>query len=327
MIQGPLFSYRIVGSDRRPRGAKIEVDNFEALLLNRGGIPFEALGSPIASWILARLTAEAGLGGSYAEFKQETDGGAFSLHLEVSDSDERILGGFELLGYTWGVELLGRCSHADPGDVVDDFLGLLLNQAESISRCRASVYDLEWKDQPYDYRPTPPSSESKNLYGWDGEFYLGNNNFWRESEQDRPWPGHDFRSYHQSILANYQAAELTEARKSKDSDLSGDDEWEDEATDDLVAAARSELESLCLQHHESSVTLRVYDLDGELTQNDHLSTQSALQRVGSWLGEGFDAAWRFVDGKVLVKVWEYPASEPPWDAVIHQQSYQPEIRP
>lgn len=326
MIQGPVFAYGIVGRERRFQGAKLEIDAFDIMLLDRGGIPADALQAPIASWILARIAAEAGLGGTYADSRQETDGGCFSLNLEVFDHQETSLGGFEVLGYSWGVELLGRCRGTDPHAVIEDFIGLLLAKARHVGRCRATVRDLEWQERPDEYRPHRPSEDDRNVYGWDGEVYLGRTNFWRESEVGRPWPGDDFRAYHEQSLRAHR--HQTAAAAGRVPTPEADDDFLDEdETEDVVAAARTELEQLLAEHGNGMVTLRVYDLDGGLAQDEPLPSDALLSRVVSWLGQGFDAAWRSHDDGVIVKVWEYPASEPPWETVLAAEAYEPDIAP
>lgn len=325
MIQGPVFAYSIVGRDRRFQGAPIEMDAFHLLLLDRGGIPSGALEAPLASWILARLTAEAGLGGTYADFAQETDGGCFSLKLEAFRDGEASVGGFEILGYSWCAELFGRCRGVEPQALVDDFVGLLLAKARHVSRCRATVRDLEWNDRPDEYRPHRPADTDRNVYGWNGEIYLGRDNFWLESEVGRSWPGDNFRAYHDSVLRDHRAS-LAARRPEPDVTRVAEEE-DDDRTDDVVAAARVELREALADDPTQGVRLRVYDLDGHLTQSETLPGDTVLARVVSWLWQGFDAAWQVHDGTMLVKIWEYPASEPPWSSVVDNAPYEPKIEP
>ena len=325
MIQGPVFAYGIVGQERRFQGTPVEVDAFHLLLLDRGGIPADALEAPLASWILARLTAEAGLGGTYADFSQDTDGGCFSLRLEAFREGDVSVGEFEILGYSWCVELFGRCRGVEPKALVEDFIGLLLAKARHVARCRATVRDLEWGDRPEDYRPHRPAETDRNVYGWNGEIYLGRDNFWLESEVGRPWPANDFRAFHESVLREHRAA--LAARRAEPEPEPMDDDAEDDCTDDVVADARAELRRALADDPGQNVRLRVYDLDGRLTQSETLPGDTVLARVVSWLWQGFDAAWQVDDGGVLVKIWEYPASEPPWQAVLDGASYEPKIEP
>ena len=332
MIQGPIFSYRIVGQSRRAHPSNLEESSFDLLLLDRGGLPAEALDAPLASWILARLTAEAGLGGAYADARQTNDGGAYSLDLEVTSEAGESIATLELLGYTWCVEVVGNCRGVVPNEVVDDFAGLLLSRPRELGRCRVSVYDTEWRDHPEDYDPRWPAESDRNIYGWNGTRFLGTENFWNEAEVDHPWPGESYRGYHEHCLSAYRDSAQTEKlgiMEKMDPPPELDDE--DDATDDVVAEARADLgRFLCEhqgEHRDDSVLLKVYDLDGRLVQEEAFSRDAIRAKVETWVGEGFDAAWCEHDGALVVKVWEYPASEPPWAAVHRSEGYEPSIEP
>ena len=328
MIQGPVFSYRIVGQNRRHRETNLEEDSFDLLLLDRGGLPTEALDAPLASWVLARLTAEAGLGGAYADARQRSDGGAYSLVFEVTNAEGEKIAGFELLGYTWCVELLGTCDGAAPNKVVEDFAGLLLARPNELGRCRVSVFDNEWQEHPEDYDPRWPADTDRNIYGWNGTRFLGAENFWNAAEVEHPWPGENYRAYHERSLSAYRDAAQTEKLNTQEFSQMPDDELDDDdTTDDVVAEVRADLGRFLCDSESEAVLLRVYDLDGELTQDVEAPQDEVLAKVSAWVGQGFNAAWHRDGSTPVVKVWEYPASEPSWEVVLAGRNYEPDIRP
>lgn len=323
MIRGPLFSYRIVGSERRYRGAKIEEDRLHLRLLDRGGLPGDAMEAPLASWMLARLIAEAGLGGQYAECSQTNDGGAFSLSFEVSASHGSVIGGFELLGYTWALEMVGRCLGPDPEQVVGDFVDLLLADPGRVSRCRLSVHDGEWSENPQSYLPRPPAPTDRNVYGWEGNGYLGRDNFWCDAEVGEPWPEDGYRGYYDRILAAYRL----QAAKLEMPPMTG--LVEDTSADllsALVMEARSRLRSW-LGVSDRGIAWVAYDLDGHVITDDLLSVDGAMERLEQCVLEGLDVSWRRHEDQPVIKVWEYPASEPPWSTVFCRHSYRPQVEP
>lgn len=325
VIQGPKFSYRIVGKGRQATKSNLEEGSFDLLLLDRGGLPAEALEAPLASWVLARLTAEAGLGGAYADARQTSDGGAFRIDLEVTRKQGEPIATLELLGYTWCVELLGFCQGVSPGDVIDDLAGLLLNRPLELGRCRFSVLDTEWRDHPEDYDPRWPAESDRNVYGWNGTRFLGTENFWSEAEIDHPWPGESYRDYHEHRLRAFRDSAKTEKLGVVEKMGPPPELDDDDATDDVVAEVRADLRRFLRNRPEVPVLLKVYDLDGRLVQDEPFSQEVIQAKVESWVGEGFNADWCSHDGELVVKVWEYPASEPPWSVVHKSEEYEPSI--
>jgi hypothetical protein len=133
-------------------------------------------GSPVSSWMLARL-AKLTLGslGFPLKSRQRNDGGGFALDF-ITYVGSAPVAVFQLQGDTMGAAVLGRRTENYASDVILKCLvSALLESPEEVSMCSLSVTDPEWKEDPDSYTPKPVRG-SRNWYGWNGKRYLGENN-------------------------------------------------------------------------------------------------------------------------------------------------------
>ena len=155
------------------------------VLCESGKLPEPAWHAPIASWVLARLFAEAG-GKLDLPREQGVDGGGYCLRFNVKDRTSKVVSHFQLQGDTLGTRILGRCRKAvQPRRVVSQFTQILLRDPANVAKCCIRIYDPEWEEDPGCYAPKP-TRRSRNTYGWDGKQYLGAENIWDVFSSKRP---------------------------------------------------------------------------------------------------------------------------------------------
>jgi hypothetical protein len=149
---------------------------FDQILIRSGQLP--NLGSaPFASWMLARIaTLTSGILVFPINGKQRNDGGGYVIDFLVYNKNERPIAEFQLQGDTMGAGVLGRRTEdCSSDDVVQALASILLEQPMDLTVCRLSIVDPEWREDPSMYIPKPKRG-SKNLYGWDGKKFLGEDN-------------------------------------------------------------------------------------------------------------------------------------------------------
>ena len=190
-------------------GRDFAEDEFELRLLRAERLPPAALDAPIGSWVVARLQA---LGAGISEQEMWVDGGAFVWNAGVSTEDAPV-GRLQVqCGVHW-VAVFGDEVDAVGADVLDDFVTLLLRDPADVAVCEFRVVDPEWgidaeslDDDVTDWEPDlgsldpRPTAGTRNLYGWDGNRFLGAMNVWCSYASGRPRPT-SFTAYHASLLA------------------------------------------------------------------------------------------------------------------------------
>ena len=198
-FKGEKFQFDLVESDPVSGGERFCCEEFESVLIDTGKIPDKALEAPIASWILARIVAETG-GKLKPRKSQNNDGGGFVFEFLVKDFENNPVASFQFQGNTERTVLLGDREKTQDGDLINlDFAKMLVSDSEKLAKCEIKVKDLEWKEDPDDYEPTP-DGKTRNFFGWDGEKFLGSDNVWSQFSSGDPRPD-SFKTYQ---LKNYQ---------------------------------------------------------------------------------------------------------------------------
>jgi hypothetical protein len=206
-----LFRFEVEGSDWETDLARgfheyLEDDAFDLRLTSTGSVP-DLDGSPIASWLLARLARltddELGL----AE-REDTDGGGYVVEFvmyrvsidwaeEAASSGQRFLfnvaefqrpveleipiASFQFQADMEGAAVIGRRAVDCLADeVLEAFAAAILAAPADLRPRELIVRDPEWKLDPEMYTPRPFKG-SRNSYGWDGFQFLGRDNI-REAE-------------------------------------------------------------------------------------------------------------------------------------------------
>lgn len=183
----------------------LEDAGFGRRLTRTGRVP-DLGGSPIASWLLARLArltdGSLGLAG-----RQDTDGGGYVVGFVVyraavdwraeAAAGQRFLfdmaeferfvesdgpvASFQFQAGMEGAAVIGRRAADCPGEeILEAFADALLAAPAELLPRELVVRDPEWKLDPEMYRPRPVRG-SRNRYGWDGQRFLGKDNI-REAE-------------------------------------------------------------------------------------------------------------------------------------------------
>ncbi len=207
-LKGRRYSFELVESGSYSGGADCDEYEFDRMLCDTGKLPKEAWKAPVASWILARICAEAGEGFT-TPGEQVVDGGACVLEFLVRDRSGKIIAGFDFQGKTSRTLLLGGCrKKASPAAIFEDLAGVLTKSPGKLAKCRVQVYNPEWKEYPDDYEPRPKRT-TRDEFGWDGEKFLGANNVWQASYAEYEIPDR----YEDYLRAVYQ--EWKSERKKK----------------------------------------------------------------------------------------------------------------
>lgn len=157
---------------------------------------------PLASWFLARL-AYLTCGSVGLEQEVQVDGVDIELHVVVSrlavdwvseaaQNGQGLLfdvGEFSppprndtelaVLSFTFGNDEFDafavRLTECDLNEICEKLCDALLAAPNKLERCRVSMFDHDWLEDPDGYEPTP-NETSRNEYGWDGKELLGKNN-------------------------------------------------------------------------------------------------------------------------------------------------------
>jgi hypothetical protein len=181
------FRFEVEGSGRESDSERdfhedLEDGGFALRLTGTGKVP-DLGGSPIASWLLARLTRLTGDWLGLAG-RQDTDGGGYVVRfvvyrVNVDWRDEAATGQrflFNMAEFQRPVE---------PGIPVASFQFQADMEGAAVVGQRAAPADLlprelvvrdpEWKLDPQMYSPRPGKG-SRNIYGWDGFQFLGRDN-------------------------------------------------------------------------------------------------------------------------------------------------------
>jgi hypothetical protein len=172
-----LFVLPDGGEEDVPFDVEIDEEEFDFLLEKARAVPENLGRAPVASWVLARLAhllrGQLGRGGAG---RQTHDGGGYAFDFLILREEGTPVGSVQVQGDMEGVVLLGGCAEGqDPAEVVDQLAQVLGREPGRVAVCRVEVTDPEWKEDPFAYRPVP-NDESFNLYGWDGQHYLGADN-------------------------------------------------------------------------------------------------------------------------------------------------------
>jgi hypothetical protein len=178
------FHFRVEGADYLPGvGEPLDDDAFDLRLTPSGRVP-DLGGAPLASWLLARL-ARLTDDGFPSNGKEHNDGGGWCVEFVVYGADERPLAAFQFQGDMQGAAVVGdRAPDCDPEAVLGTLAEALLEHPGDLLRCRLRVVDPEWKHDPGCYEPRPVPGD-RNVYGWDGQRYLGRKNI-REARRAEP---------------------------------------------------------------------------------------------------------------------------------------------
>jgi hypothetical protein len=199
------FRFEVEGRDWESDSARsfhedLEDGDFDLRLTRTGRVP-DLGGSPIASWLLARLArlTDDRLG---LASRCDTDGGGYVVdfvvyRVHVAWEDEAALGqrflfnmeefqrpvepehpiaSFQFQADMEGAAVLGRRAADCPGEeVLEAFAAAIIAAPTDLLPRQLVVKDPEWKLDPEMYRPRPVKG-SRNSYGWDGVQFLGRDN-------------------------------------------------------------------------------------------------------------------------------------------------------
>lgn len=312
-MQGSWFRYQSISELGDGKGNPFLEASFDVYLLEEGDLPTAALEAPLGSWILARLQAEAGDEGLDLEAEQRGSGGGPAIALLAFDGDREVAR-FEILLRPFAVDLQGVAAEGFSKTVRDDLARLLLERPDHLETCRLEYFDPAWPESSEELAPTQPDADSRDLYGWDGRSFLGQENHWSEHRAGAPWPGSDFPGHYESAL-RHEAKTLEMATLVLPKPPVAEAEDGDN-TAQVVAETRDDFQEALESTGVESVAYRLYDLDGDLEESEQLETDEAVAKLTARVEDGYDAAWRLDDSRLVLKVWEYPADEPPWDRVL-----------
>jgi hypothetical protein len=181
-------------SDRERGFTKDFCGNDFGLRLTRSGYLPDLDGAPLASWLLARLArlTDDGLG-VFGE--EHNDGGGFMVEFvvyllpkspdprqlllfdleqsEVPLVPERPVASFQFQGAMDGVGIVGqRVPNCAGEDILDALEAALFAAPNELMACEVTIYDPEWEQDPLIYIPVP-HEDSRNVYGWDRDEFLG----------------------------------------------------------------------------------------------------------------------------------------------------------
>jgi hypothetical protein len=205
------FRFEVEGSDWETDSARgfyayLEDDAFDLRLTSIGRVP-DLDGSPLASWLLARLARLADDELGLAD-REDSDGGGYLVEfvvyrVNVDAEDETARSGqlflfnmaqfqcpvepetpiasFQFQASMEGAEVIGRrTSDCSAEEVLEAFAAAILAAPGDLLPRELVVRDPEWKLNPEMYTPQPVKG-SRNSYGWDGFQFLGRDNI-REAE-------------------------------------------------------------------------------------------------------------------------------------------------
>ena len=312
-MQGSRFRFQSIPDVGTGGGNPFLETSFDVFLLEEGDeIPAAALEAPIGSWVFARLCAEAGATGLETALDQRGEGGGPVIALAALDGDREVAR-FEIHLRPYAVDLQGFAAEGFSRAIRDDLSYLLLSQPEDVTTCRLEYADPVWQRGGDSFAPTQPGDDSRDLYGWDGRDFLGQDNFWSERRAGAPWPGDDFPSHYESTL-RHEAKTLEMSTLVLPKPPTEIDEGD--TTAQVVSESRDGFQRALDESGVESVDYRLYDLDGELEESDALATDEALERLAAKVEDGYDADWRHDGSRLVLKIWEYPADEPSWDTVL-----------
>jgi hypothetical protein len=184
----------------------VDEDAFDLRLTSTGRVP-DLDGSPIASWLLARLARLTDDRLGLAD-REDTDGGGYVVRFvvyrsnvdwkdETAHSGQRFLfnmaefqrpveleipiASFQFQADMEGAGVIGRRAVDCPAEeVLEAFAAAILAAPADLLPRELVVKDPEWKLDPEMYSPRPVKG-SRNSYGWDGFQFLGNDNI-RDAE-------------------------------------------------------------------------------------------------------------------------------------------------
>jgi hypothetical protein len=199
------FRFEVEGSDWESDSARgchedLEDGAFDLRLTSTGRVP-DLGGSPIASWLLARLArlTDDRLG---LASREDTDGGGYLVEFVVYrvnvDWEEEVATGqrflfnmaeferpiepenpiasFQFQADMEGAAVIGRRAAGCPAEeVLEAFATAIIAAPADLLPRELVVRDPEWKLDPEMYMPRPTKS-SRNSYGWDGFQFLGGDN-------------------------------------------------------------------------------------------------------------------------------------------------------
>jgi hypothetical protein len=200
------FRFEVEGSDWETDSARgfhenLQDDDFDLRLTSTGRVP-DLNGSPLASWLLARLARltddELGLAD-----REDIDGGGYVVEFVVyrvnvdweektANSGQQFLfnmaefqrpveleipvASFQFQANMEGAAVVGRRAADCPADeVLKAFAAAILAAPADLLPRELVVRDPEWKLDPEMYTPRPGKG-SRNFYGWDGFQFLGRDN-------------------------------------------------------------------------------------------------------------------------------------------------------
>jgi hypothetical protein len=155
------FTLRIEDA-RDLREAVLHVHGENAVTAFHDGPDALALGgAPLASWLLARLSALFGAqpAGTHAAV---ADGGCYNIHGVVHDPDGTIVGDWYAEGWDWycQLELRTWLEPARQAALERAVADRLWSNPKDLRVCRAEIRDPERDMQPFEF-------------GWDGTTFLG----------------------------------------------------------------------------------------------------------------------------------------------------------
>jgi hypothetical protein len=159
---------------------------FDMRLTSSGRLP-DLGGAPLASWLMARL-AKLTDDGFPSSGTEHNDGGGWCIEFVVYVADERPIATFQFQGDMHGAAVFGeRTQDCDPEAVLSAMATALLEHPEDLLPCRLRVVDPEWEEDPACYEPMPAPGD-RNVYGWNGERFLGKKNIREKHIQPSPPP-------------------------------------------------------------------------------------------------------------------------------------------
>jgi hypothetical protein len=205
------FRFEVEKSDWETDSARgfvedLEDDEFDLRLTSTGKVP-DLSGSPIASWLLARLARLMDDRLGLAD-REDTDGGGYLIEFVVyrSNTDwadktanseqgflfnmaefqrplepEYPIASFQFQADMEGAAVLGRrTADSSTEKILATFAAAILAAPTDLLSRELVVRDPEWWLDPEMYTPRP-DKDSRNSYGWDGFQFLGKDNI-RETE-------------------------------------------------------------------------------------------------------------------------------------------------